>query len=102
MASRLFRTAAILTLYRHLTTIEHMQHNQMATIIDQISQPTQALLHELDSVQPAGIWKPANRDNIMIFIPSEVNYNPLRQQTFHYVLILQDPRSIQSVIKCLV
>jgi hypothetical protein len=32
----------------------------------------------------------------MIFTPSEINHNPLRQQGHQFVLILQDPRSIQN------
>ena len=35
----------------------------------------------------------------MIFTPTQVNYNTLRQQTQQYVLTLQDPRSIQNTIK---
>jgi hypothetical protein len=35
----------------------------------------------------------------MIFTPTEINYNTLRQHTQQYVLILQDPRSIQNTIK---
>ncbi len=54
VAFRLFRAAAILTIYRRLSVVEHMQQNSTATSIDQLSQPTQALLHALDSVQPAG------------------------------------------------
>jgi hypothetical protein len=34
LAFRLFRAAAILTLYRHLSAVEHRQHNNMATSID--------------------------------------------------------------------
>ena len=34
----------------------------------------------------------------MIFTPTEINYNTLRQQTHQYVLILQDPRSNQNTI----
>ena len=35
----------------------------------------------------------------MIFTPTEINYNTLRYQAQQYVLILQDPRSIQNTIK---
>ena len=35
----------------------------------------------------------------MIFTPTEINYNTPRQQIQQYVLILQDPRSIQNTIK---
>jgi len=71
----------------------------MATSIDQLSQHTQALLQALESVQPTGNWKLDDRTNTVIFTPIEVNYNTLRQQTQQYVLILQDPRSIQNPIK---
>jgi hypothetical protein len=53
-AFKLFRAATILTLYRHLSAVEHKQQNSTATHIGQLSQPTQALLQELDSVQPTG------------------------------------------------
>ena len=100
VAFRLFRAAAILTLYRHLTTVEHRQQNSTVTSVDQLCQPTQALLHAMDSVQPAGDWRLDDRDNTVIFTtPTEINYNTLRQQAQQYVLILQDPRSIQNTIK---
>ncbi len=41
---KLFRVAAILTLYRHLSAVEYKQQNSTATSMDQLSQPTQALL----------------------------------------------------------
>jgi hypothetical protein len=50
LAFRLFRATAILTLYRHLSAVEHMQQNITATSIDQLSEPSQALLQALDSV----------------------------------------------------
>ncbi len=87
-AFRLFRAAVILTLHRHLSALEHRQQNNMATCIDQLSQPTHALLHALDSVQPAGNWRRDDRANTVIFTPTKVNYNTLRQQTHQYVLIL--------------
>jgi len=78
-AFRLFQEAAILTLYRHLTTVEHTHQNQMATSIDKLSQPTQALLRALYSVQPAHEWRLDDRKNTVVFTPTEVNYNSLRQ-----------------------
>jgi len=35
----------------------------------------------------------------MVFIPAEVDYNPLRLQAQPYVILLQDPRSINNIIK---
>jgi len=71
----------------------------MATSIDQLSQPTQALLQAIGSVQPATYWKLDNGENTVVFTPTEINYNPLCQQAQQYALILQDPRSIKNVIK---
>jgi hypothetical protein len=34
-----------------------------------------------------------------VFTPTEVDYNPLRLQAQPYVVLLQDPRSINNVIK---
>jgi hypothetical protein len=39
-----------------------------------------------------------DRANTVIFNPTEISYNTLRQQTQQYVLILQDPRSILNTI----
>jgi hypothetical protein len=91
-----FRAAAILTLYRHFTIVEHMQQNKTVKCIDQLSQPTQALLHALDSVQPTGYWKLDKRGSTIIFNPTKFDYNPLRQQARKYILILQDPRTINN------
>ena len=49
-AFNLFEAATILTLHKHITTIEHMHQNQAATSLDKLSQPTQALLQALDSI----------------------------------------------------
>ncbi len=99
MAFRIFRAAAILTLYRNLSAVEHRHQNNTATSVDQLSQPTQALLQAMDSGQPAGGWKLDERPNTMIFYPTEIDYNTLRQQSQPYVLILQDPRAINNIIK---
>ena len=104
VAFRLFRAAAILTLYRYLSSVENRkrkkeQKNSTATSVDQLFQPTQAFLHALDSVQPSASWRLDDTANTVIFTPTEINYNTLRQQTQQYVLILQDPRSIQNTIK---
>ena len=48
-----FRAAAILTLQKDITTIEHKHQSQTTTSLDKLSQPTQALLQALDSIQPA-------------------------------------------------
>ena len=98
IAFRIFRAATIMTLYIYLSTVEHIQQNNTATSVDQLSQPTQALLHALDSVQPVGDWKLDDMDNTVIFTPSEINHNPLRQQGPQFVFLLQDSRSIQNTI----
>ena len=95
----LFRAAAILTLYRHLSDVEHKQQNSTARSVDQLYQTSQALLHALDSVQPFDDWRLDDKANTAIFTPSEVNYNTLRQQAQQYIIILQDPRSIHNTIK---
>ena len=74
----IFRATTILTLYRHLSAVEHRQQNSSTTSLDQLFQPTQALLQAMDSVQPAGYWKLDERANTMIFYPTEINYNTLR------------------------
>ena len=79
--------------------MEHKHQNQTATSLDKLSQPTQALLQALDSVQPATRWKLDERVNTMTFTPTEVDYNPLRLQAQPYVILLQDPRSINNIIK---
>jgi hypothetical protein len=53
----------------------------------------------MDSVQPASGWKLDERPNTMIFYPTEIDYNTLRHQSHPYVLILQDPRAINNIIK---
>ena len=98
-AYNLFRAAAILTLHKHITTIEDKQQNQTATSLDKLSQPTQALLQALDSIQPADRWTADTKQNTMTFTPIEVDYNPYRLQAQSYVLNLQDPRSINNIIK---
>ncbi len=52
----------------------------MATSVDELSQSTHALLQALDSIQPVTGWESDDRENTMVFIPIEVDYNPLRQQ----------------------
>jgi hypothetical protein len=99
VAFRIFRAVAILTLYWNLSAVEHKQQNSTATSVDQLSQPTQALLQAMDSVQPAGGWKLDERPNTTIFYPTEIDYNTLRQQSQPYVLSLQDPRVINNIIK---
>jgi len=98
-AYNLFRAAAILTLHKHITTIEHKHQNRTATSLDKLSQPTQALLQALDSIQPADSWTADTKQNTMTFTPIEVDYNPYRLQAQSYVLNLQDPRSINNIIK---
>ena len=39
------------------------------------------------------------RTNTVIFYPTEINNNTLRQQAQPYVLVLQDPRAINNIIK---
>ena len=78
VAFRLFRAAAILTLYRHLSAIEHTQQNCTATSVDQLSQPIQALLLALYLVQQVGDWRLDDIDNTVIFTSTKINYNPFR------------------------
>jgi len=86
VAFRIFRAAAIFTIYRHLSAVEHIQHNSSATSVDQLSQPTQALLHALDSVQPASDWKLDEITNTVIFYPTEIIYNTLASKPNHMSL----------------
>ena len=88
VAFRIFRASAILTLYRHLLAVKHRQHNITATSVDLLSQATQNLLQAMDSVQPAGDWKMDERPNTMVFTPTEINYNTLRQHAQPYVFVL--------------
>jgi hypothetical protein len=99
VAFRIFRATAILTLHRYLSAVEHKKQNSTATSVDQLSQPSQALLQAMDSVQPTSGWKLNKRLNTMTFYPTEINYNTLRQQAQPYVLVLQDPRAINNIIK---
>ena len=79
-AFNLFRTSIIHTLHPHLTTVDHKYQSQTATCLVKLWQPTQALLHTLDSVQPSTRWHTYARPNTMMFTPTEVEYNPLRLQ----------------------
>jgi hypothetical protein len=99
VAFRIFRAATILTLHRYLSAVEHRQQNNIATTVDPMSQPTQALLQAMDSVQPASVWKLDDKPNTVTFYPIEINYNTLRQHAQPYVLVLQDPRAINNIIK---
>jgi hypothetical protein len=95
----LFRAAAIQILHKHLTDVSHRRQNQIANTLDNLSQSNQALLQVLDSVQPTTPCNTDERHNTMVFTPTEENYNPLRQQAQPYVILLQDPRSINNIIK---
>ncbi len=53
----------------------------------------------MDSVQPSNPWKTDERHNTTVFTPTEVEYNPLRLQAQPYVVLLQDPISINNIIK---
>jgi len=53
----------------------------------------------MDSVQLASGWRLDDIISTVIFTPTEINYNTLRHRAHQYVLILQDPRSIQNTIK---
>ncbi len=79
--------------------VENWQQNSTTTSVDQLSQPTQALLQTLDLVQPSGDSRLDDIANTAISTPIEINYNTLRQQAEQYVLTLQDPRSIHNTIK---
>ena len=91
--------ATIQTLHKHLTEVSHRHQNQIANTIDTLSQATQALLQALDLVQPSTPWNTDERQNTMVFTPTEVDYNPLRLQAQSHVIFLQDPRSINLTIK---
>ena len=53
----------------------------------------------MDSVQPTGLWKLDDKPNTVTFYPTEINYNTLRQHAQPHVLVLQDPRAINNIIK---
>jgi hypothetical protein len=95
----LFRAATIQTLRKHLTEVAHKHQNQTAISLDCLSQANQALIQALDSMQPSTPWHTDERHNTMVFIPTEVDYNPLRLQKQPYVILFQDPRSIGNTIK---
>ncbi len=67
--------------------------------MEQLSQPAQAILQALDSVQPTTRWIRDTRENTVVFTPSEVDYNPLRLQAQPYVILLQDIKLINDIIK---
>jgi hypothetical protein len=98
-AYKLFRATTILTMHTHISTVEHKHQNQIATSLDKLSQPTQALLQALDSIQPATRWTTDPRPNTTVFTPTNVEYNPYRLQAQSYVILLQDPRSTNNIIK---
>jgi len=95
----LFRASSIQALHTHLTSVDHKYQNQMATCLDKLSQPTQALLQALYFVQPSTKWHTYARANKMVPIPTEMGYKYLRLQSQPYVILLQDPRSINNIIK---
>ena len=69
-AFNLFRAVAIQTLHTRLTTVDHKYQNQTATCLDKLSQPTQALLQALYSMQPANLWHTYGMANTMVFTPT--------------------------------
>ena len=86
-------------MHKQITTVEHKHQNQTTTSLDKFSQPTQALLQALDSVQPTTRWVTDPRPNTMVITPIEVEYNPYRLQAESYVILLQDPRLVNNIIK---
>jgi hypothetical protein len=79
-AYHLFRAATILMMHRYLAAVEHRNQNQTATGVEQLSPPTQALPHALDSVQTATNWILDTIANTMSFTPTEDKHNPVRLQ----------------------
>ncbi len=81
---RYFRASAIHTLHKLLTSSEYQYLHETATSIAQLSPPVQSLLQCLDAIQPANRWKPDERPNTVQFVPAEVDYNPIRQQSMPF------------------
>ena len=77
-AFNLSRAETIQTLHKHLTEVSHRHQNKIANTLDNLSQATQALLEALDLVQPSTPWNTDERQNTMVFTPTEVDYNSLR------------------------
>ena len=98
-AFNLFREVAMHTLHKQLTAVEHKHQNQTAISLDNLSQATQALLQAMDSMQPSTPWHTYERQNTMVFTPTEVDYNLLRLQAQQYAILLQDLISINNSIK---
>ena len=98
-AFNLFRAATIQPLHKHLTAVDHRHQNQTANSIDNLSHPAHALLQALDSVQPSTPWHANEKHNTLVFTPTKVDYTPLRLQAQPYVILLQDPRSINNIVK---
>jgi hypothetical protein len=71
-AFNLFRAAAIKTLHKHLTAVDHKHQKQRANSLDNISQASQALLQALDSMQSTIPWHGDERQGTMVFTPTEV------------------------------
>jgi hypothetical protein len=88
---RHFRESAIHTLHKLLTATEYRQPHDTATNAAHLSPPTQAFLQIIDTIQPATAWSAGQQTNSVSFLPTEIDYNPLRQQTQSYTLILQHP-----------
>ena len=73
-----FRGSVIHTLYKLLTAAEYRQPHDTATMAAHLSPPNQALLQAIDTIQPATVWSVGQQNNSVTFLPSEIEYNPLR------------------------
>ena len=62
----------------------------------QLSPPTQALLQTIDTIQPATTWNHAQQSNTVTFIPTEIDYNPLRLQSQPYTLMIHHPTNLTT------
>ena len=49
-------------------------------------------------MQPTTPWYTEDTHNTTVFTPIEGDYNPLRLHAQPYVILLQDPRSINNII----
>jgi len=96
---KLFRDAAIATLHHDLTAHEHRGQNTTTTRIDQLSPPVHALLQVLDFIQPASRWQ-LHRElpRTVIFTPTVIDYNCLRNQAQSYIIDLRSPVAMNQTL----
>jgi len=99
---RIFRSFALHTLPKLVTTAEYRYQHERPTSDVELSPPLQALLQVLDAIQPATRWAAEERPNTMTFTPLDVDYNPFRLQSMHSSLYLTHPEDPNDLIKYLV